>query len=151
MDFCTFSSLRLRYLSSTDAGNIGTCSLLNIDFSLSLMLEHGCVSVRWVGKEREPGREGGGGKERRRGWEVVEHCSADELMQQSRLSQQHTPSLAQCLHRLEPLHGYLGDRLPRSRKKREKRKNHQKKDPSFSDERCGRWQPELSSVLNGGA
>lgn len=45
---------------------------------------------------------------------MVEHCSADKLMQQSRLSQQHTPNLARCLHQLVPMHGCLGDRLPRS-------------------------------------
>lgn len=28
---------------------------------------------------------------------MAEHCSADKLMQQSRLSQQHTPTLAHCL------------------------------------------------------
>lgn len=36
---------------------------------------------------------------------AVEHCSADKLMQQSRLSQQHTPSLAQCRHQLAPIRG----------------------------------------------
>ncbi|KAA8591115.1 hypothetical protein FQN60_002058 [Etheostoma spectabile] len=41
-----------------------------------------------------------GSKEKRREREVVDHCSADKLMQQSRLSQQHTPSLAQCLLQL---------------------------------------------------
>ncbi len=51
---------------------------------------------------------------------MVEHCSADKLMQQSRLSQQHTPSLAQCLHQLVPRHGCLGDRLPRFKKKTKK-------------------------------
>lgn len=79
-----------------------TCSLLTIDPPLS---SSGCVREQW-----ERGREGkawGGG-------EVVEHCSADKLMQQSRLSQQHTPSLARCLHQLVPMHGCLGDRLPRS-------------------------------------
>lgn len=45
----------------------------------------------------ESGEEGGG----RWGREVQEHCSADKLMQQSRLSQQqHTPSLARNLHQL---------------------------------------------------
>lgn len=62
-------------------------------------------------REKEKG--GGGGKEKRWGREVVEHCSADKLMQQSWLSQQHTPSLAWCLHQLR---GCLGNRLPRLEK-----------------------------------
>lgn len=47
-------------------------------------------------------------RKKRSEWEVVEHCSADKLMQQSRLSQQHTPSLAQCLRGLVPVHGSPG-------------------------------------------
>lgn len=68
-------------------------------------------AVRWRG-ERESGRMGGG-NEKRREREVVDHCSADKLMQQSRLSQQHTPSLAQCLLQCVAMHCSLGDRLPR--------------------------------------
>lgn len=36
---------------------------------------------------------------------VFEHCSADKLMQQSRLSQQHTPSLATSLGEFVPGRG----------------------------------------------
>lgn len=59
-------------------------------------------------------------RKKRREWEVVEHCSADKLMQQSRLSQQHTPSLAQCLRGLVPVHGSPGDRLPRTKQSQPK-------------------------------
>lgn len=51
-------------------------------------------------REREREEEEGARKGR---WEVLEHCSADKLMQQSRLTQQRTPNLAQCL-REQPGH-----------------------------------------------
>lgn len=51
-------------------------------------------------EERERGEEEGARKGR---WEVLEHCSADKLMQQSRLTQQRAPNLAQCL-REQPGH-----------------------------------------------
>lgn len=54
----------------------------------------GCPCKNEV-ERRGEGRETWGG-----GRGAVKHCSADKLMQQSRLSQQHTPSLAQCLHQL---------------------------------------------------
>lgn len=64
--------------------------------------------------ERKEGGREGEARKTRRGRELVEHCSADKLMQQSRLSQQYTPSLAQCLHQLVAMYGCLGDWLPRS-------------------------------------
>lgn len=54
--------------------------------------------------EREEAREREEEEGARKGrWEVLEHCSADKLMQQSRLTQQRTPNLAQCL-REQPGH-----------------------------------------------
>lgn len=69
-------------------------------------------------------REVGGEEERKRGWEVLEHCSADKLMQQSRLTQQHTPNLADCLHE-QP-----GNTGSPAQKKTNKQNKHQNKDIS---------------------
>lgn len=88
-----FSNVPLCYLSSTHVGNGNMRLIDNRPSPTRVTACHapGCESaVRWRG-ERESGREGGG-KEKRRRREVVVHCSADKLMQQSRLSQQHPPS-----------------------------------------------------------
>lgn len=63
----------------------------------SLPFSRMAVGKRWrEGKEGEfQEGEGGVRKGEGEGREVVEHCSADKLMQQSRLSQQHTPSSVQ--------------------------------------------------------
>lgn len=108
LDFSMIFTVSLCYPSS----HVGNGNLLFIDYrppsippslSLSLFTAPGwlCQSaLRW--RERERVRKGG--VRRREGdGRVVEHCSADKLMQQSRLSQQHTPSLAQCLHQF--VHG----------------------------------------------
>lgn len=83
----------------------GRCSSVRID---SLY----CDAPGWP-SESAAGLGGGRrrGKEKWRGREVAEHCSADKLMQQSRLSQQHTPTLAHCLWFACT---YTGNRLRRS-------------------------------------
>lgn len=110
---CIFLKLSvfLWYLSSTHVANgnlywLSILSLLLLLASLPCSRKAVCAE-RWERNDRGS-QEGEGGRE------VVEHCSADKLMQQSRLSQQHTPSLAQCLHRLVSMHGCLRDRLPHS-------------------------------------
>lgn len=102
---------------------MGTCSLLTIDpaslppsilfapLPCSRMAVWECSEVGKRERERDAVRTGGGGKEKRRGREVVEYCSADKLMQHSRLSQQHTPRLAQCFYQLVPKRSCPGEWL----------------------------------------
>lgn len=70
-----------------------SCSLVSLQCS-GIAVE--CSEVEKTEAVRKGGmEEGREGEEREEG--AVEHCSADKLMQQSRLSQQHTPSLDQYL------------------------------------------------------